>query len=277
MEIFTWLEKHLTANTAAALTIATAILSQLLALIEYFRLKARWDFLYLDEDGRKSTRSGFHPEYLATSLLVILGLVFLISTKIFDKILYSITNCLLTFIPILITMYIGSFCVFYVFSNADIKKGLYHSKEYIKITAKKALLSTVKYSIQVLLWFIILKLLASNTHSSLAIILLICSSVLLVFLEYNDSKIRIAHFAKVYNIVYINKPQKTTYCVVATMNNEKYYTVQAKIEDDNTLCLYLDTKMLLPADQLQINKIKFDKVKRIYNGHEIPCGKLIIG
>lgn len=277
METLFFIEDHFTTNTLAILTLATAILSQLLALIEYFRLKARWDFFYLDEEGRKSTRSGFHPEYLATSLLVILSIVFLISTNILDKILCSFYNFIFAFLLILTMLYVGSYCIFYIFSNADVKKGLYQRKEYGKITIYKALLSTIKYSIQVLLWFIILKLFISKTHQALALILLIFSCVLLVFLEYNDSKIRIAHFSKAYNIVCIDEPQKMAYCVLATINNEKYYAVKAKIDSENILNLYLDTKICLPANQLQVNKIKFDKRKRIYNDHEIPCGKFIIG
>jgi len=275
MDIIRFLKEYLTADTIAVLTISTVILSQLLALIEYYRLKARWDFLYIDDEGRKGTRSGFHPEYLSTSLLVILSIVFLGSTQIFNNVINNTVSYILAFFIVIIVMYICAYSIFYIFSGADVDKGIFDKDKYSKITAQKAGLSTFKYSVQVVLWFIILKLVVAKEHIPLALILIITSGILLVCLEYNDSKIRIRYFQKIYNIVAVKNSQEATFCIISTINNEKYYAVKAKM-DDNTLVLYLDTKTILPANELQITKMKFDKIVRMYNGNEIQSSKFRI-
>lgn len=64
--------KEDTAEFVAITTVLVSVLSQFLVMIEYFRLKGRWDFYKLDEVCRVSRKSGFNIEYLVTSLFIIM-------------------------------------------------------------------------------------------------------------------------------------------------------------------------------------------------------------
>ena len=271
--IINFLESWSTADLVTLLTIATTFLSHFLAYIEYFRLKAIWDFYYLDDQGRHNVRSGFHPEYLATSLLIIGGIIIVSSTQIVQIVTSRICYMILAGLVIWLCTFVGTFVIFFLFNRSEYYKGVYKKEEYYSATAIRTFLTASKYTVHGVLMIIAAKLFLSKASLAAICMVTLCSGVLWVYLEYNISKIKTAHFTKTVNIVVIDG---CTYCILSIINGSHYYAVRADIDQDDTLKLFLETKIVLSSENLLVRRRNIQRICRMINNYEIPTGLLYV-
>lgn len=273
MDILKLMENDI-AKYIAIITAGVPVLSQILYLIEYLRLKAKWDYYYLDDIGREIRKTGFHIEYFATSLFIITITYFIVS---FDIIMDNINNIFMIFLLLLISVviFILSFIIFYIFSRYDVEKGFFSQKEYFHITIEKARLTTIKYSLQMFILYLLCLIILGEKNKHEVLILIIISGCVLVFFEYNNAKIRIAHCTRELEIVFENNE---VYCILSCINNQYYYMVKAEIDNINdTIKLHLDTKLIRNVEGVLCKKKIFKRIKRIYGDREIKIKKFFIG
>lgn len=272
VEILKWIENDIVQLVAIG-TICVPILSQILYFIEYLRLKAKWDFYYLDDIGREIRKTGFHIEYFVTSLFIILIICFVLSSNIVINNIKKI-SLIFMLLGITLTIFILSFIIFYIFSRYDIEKGFFTKKEYLYITIEKAILTTIKYTLQIIILYFLYNFYLEGKNNWI-IILMILSGCLLVLFEYNNAKIKIAHFTREVDLVSINNE---LYCVLSCINNQYYYMVKAEIDNTNkTIILKLDTKLVKSVEGVLCKKKSFKIIKRIYRDREIVSKKFYIG
>lgn len=261
-QVFIYIKDNVT-EFIAILALLVSILSQLLSMVEYFRLKGKWDFYFLDDIARPTKKSGFNPEYLATSLFIIALLFFVMTSENILTILSSIKISIALIFIITIIIFIFSFGVFYVFSRNNVAKKIQKGKEYMKFVIEKASFTTIKYFLQmILIYFIYRNVILKKYY--LAIALLIISGFLTVFLEYYFYKIRTSRIRNYSIFDYDGK----TYCILSTINSDRYYVVEAKINKD-TINLFLDKRLIVNAEGKAIYEIKVKNIKRLYFNNEI--------
>lgn len=260
---------HFKSDPAASITVLTAlvaILSQLLAMIEYFQLKAKWDFYYLDEIGRRGMRAGFHPEYLATSLAIILCFILFLSIDILTTVVER--YLVVTLLSISVTIFALAYAIFYFFSYFSMVKKIWNKKQYKKITFVKAFLTTLKYSTVIMILLVLYKrIITDSTYIIQISILAIClCGIIYIYFEYNISKYKTSRYMRCY-ILLDYKGSK--YAILEISQDKKsYYAVQCLNEDEN-LYLYLDTKIVIPVENTVTQKAYFKKIIRVVNGVEI--------
>lgn len=260
-----------TVEFIAIITFSVSILSGVLAMIEYFRLKGKWDYYYLDDSGRTSIRSGFNPEYLATSLFIIGIMFFVIINSEIRNIIDDVSKATIIIFVITIIIYISAYVIFYMFSKSDVQKGIYLKKEYYGIIAEKALFTTIKYLLQIILFYLVYKAITTLHYMEILPCILISGAFMVLF-EYYIAK-NITSKNRVYDIIKYNGRD---YCVLSYVNSFKYYIVKVKI-NDNQLKLYLSTRILIDSNGVEIYKNYFKEIIRIYNGNIIKSGKFYIG
>lgn len=274
MDILKLMENDI-AKYIAIITAGVTVLSQILYLTEYLRLKAKWDYYYLDDIGREIRKTGFHIEYFATSLFIISITYFIVS---FDIIIDNINNIFFIFFVLLmisVVIFILSFIIFYIFSRYDIEKGFFSSKEYFHITLEKAMLTTIKYSLQMIILYFLCLITLGERNKRGVLILIIISGCVFVFFEYNNAKIRIAHCTRELEIVSENNE---IYCILSCINNQYYYMVKAEIDNiSDTIKLQLDTKIIRNVEGVLCKKKIFKSIKRTYGDREIINKKFFIG
>lgn len=134
-------------NTTSFITLATvfvSILSVYLSLAEYYRVKAKNDFFFIEDDFRKPMRNSFHPEYLSFSI-VILVLIFTFYIAFCDYIKLENCNYVTALIIVAITYIISFFFNIIVFlffqhsNNKEIKiwhKNTYRKNLFLSASAK---------------------------------------------------------------------------------------------------------------------------------------------
>ncbi len=222
--------KNSTTEFIAIITFSVSILSGILAMIEYFRLKGKWDFYYLNDSGRSSIRHSFHPEYLATSLFIIGTMFFIVINENIRNIIDDVLSAIVIICIVTIIIYISSYVIFYMFSRSDVEKGIYMQKEYYGIIAEKALFTTVKYFMQLIIFYMAYKAITSTYYIEI-IPCIIVSGVLFVFFEYCISKIRTSR-NRVYDII---KHSGGDYCILSITNSGKYYIHHFTTYVDNNI------------------------------------------
>lgn len=270
-DILILLIKSYTIEFIAILTFLVSMLSWILSIIEYFRLKGKWDFYYLDDVARRSVRNGFHPEYLMTSLFIIGSMIFIITNQKIRNLIDNVSNAIFIILITTGVIYIAAYIVFYIFSRADVEKGIYNDNEYYSVLAEKTMFTTVKYFLQLIIFYIIYKAIITSYYIEI-IPCIIVSGLLMVIFEYCISKIRTSK-NRIYDIIQYNGKD---YCILGSTNSDKYYIVNIKIEND-VLELFLDTRILIESNGIETNSNSYKKIVRIYNGNVIENGKYYIG
>ena len=259
VEDWIYIFEHYTTEFIAFITFAISILSNILSLVEYFRLKAKWDYYYLNDSGRGTFRHGFHPEYLSTSIFIVGTVIFISNSKEFREVINQPGRACGIILHFTLIIFIGAYTIFYFFSKANIKKGIYTKSEYSKAIAQKAFHTTVKYSILITLFYLMYKKIIGFKYGEIMPYLII-GGALAVFCEYYTSKIRTAQ-NRIYDIIKYNGKE---YCVLSFTNSEKYYIVEAET-NENEIKLYLNIRMLIDVNEIEIHTKSFKKTIGYFN------------
>lgn len=256
-------------NFIAIITFLVTCLSQFLSIIEYFRLKGKWDYFLVDKMYRNDKYNKFNTEYIVTSLFI-LSLIFI--TMMSKDLRKNIDNYLcisITIILITIAIFLISYAIFYIFSKEDIDKKVYKRKEMLKFVLEKSLFTTIKYLILMIIFIVGYHCFIKKLYIEVLIIIIIFG-LFEVSYEYCVSRMRAAR-NRFFNIIkYDNKK----YCILEKVNQD-YYAVSIKI-DKNTITLFLDQKIIINSIGLKYTSEIYDNHKRIYNGEEIKEKKQIL-
>lgn len=270
-------ELTLTAGITA-LSASVAVLYNILNIIKYFRDKAIWDFFYIDAIGRCRKKNSFNPEYFVVSLLIVTTL----TTTIVMFIAYewiSFFKLFLLWSGLSILIFSGSFLTYYIFSYYDLKKKIHEKSTFFNKIMCKSFLTSMKYS--VLLAILLTSILIINSKLNTTLIVFLCMLCLIfggsaaIFFEYNNTKI-LMKYLRVYDITQIGEE---TYCILTTINDSKYLLVKCEIEippknkESKTIKLFLNTKLILPIDDIYSEKNTYQTVERYYNGEKI-CSRV---
>ena len=239
-------------------TLLVTILSQFLVIIEYFRLKGRWDYYFLDDVARHTRNHGFNPEYLATSLFISAVLLFMLLNNHVRIIVCNAMCSSITIITVISITFITSFVIFYFFSKEDVDKGIRTKKELLKYVLEKSLFTAIKYFVFLLIFFLAYNLIIKNKLLS-SMVLIVLGGVFEVLYEYCIAKNRTSRNRKFDIIAYENQE----YCILERISTEKYYVVDMKTDED-TLTLYLDKRMLICPTSANVFTKNYKKVIRQY-------------
>ncbi len=262
----------------AVISALATILYNILNLAQYFREKAVWDFYYMDDIARIHEKKGFNPEYLITSLFIILiSSLFMLFIFYYEWI--TVSKLLGVWLDLLVMIFLVTFGLYYYYSYYDIKKGIRSKKEFLHFVILKSLLTTIKYSSMIMNLFVAILLLGSELNQCLKIMLLgVCllvTGVFWVYFEYNHTKI-LTNQIKTYETLEINNE---TYCVISTIYRTDYLLVKCKIEESDEngeqriIKLFLDTKKLIPVHGVLCTKKVYTRMERYYNDEAIKPAK----
>lgn len=238
------------------------LLSVIFASIEYFRLKGKWDYFFVDKNFRSSLKNVMHPEHFVISFFTILFLVFLITalklSSLSRNLLPDLHIIILTFIIFLIF-----FCINIFFNINAVEQGIYTKKEFINLVLIYSAITTGEYMLQIIIFLISYRLII-NSKFMFILPCIILSGILLICFEYYKIKIFISK-KRVYDIIRYKNKQ---YCVVCTEKTGKLYAVEAHFLD-NEIMLYLGKRILIDPYDHEIETIVFRKITRIFNGRKI--------
>ncbi len=247
-----------TAKFIAIITLLITILSQTLVIIEYFRLKGRWDYYFIDDTGRHAINKGFNPEYLATSLFIFAILLFMLLSNQVKSIICNTIYSIVAIVLITSIIFILSYIIFYFFSKENKDKGIYSNKEFFRFVLEKSLFTTIKYSILLSVFCLAYNLVIKHKLlSSMALIVL--GGVFGLSYEYYAAKIRTSRNKKFDIIV----DDGREYCVLEKINRDKFYAVNMKTDGEN-LHLFLDQWVLICSERVQVSAKKYKKIIRHY-------------
>lgn len=253
----------------AIVTLLITILSQILVMIEYFRLKGRWDYYFLDDTGRQTRNNGFNPEYLATSLFISAVLLFMLLSNQVKIIICNLRYSTLALITMTSITFLISYIIFYFFSREEKEKGTYTRKELLMYVLEKALFTTIKYFIFLLLFCLTYNLAVESRYLG-SMVLIVLGGAFDVLYEYCIAKIRTSRNKKFDIIIYKEKK----YCILEKINAEQYYAVKIK-ENDMLLSLYLDQRVLIPSEGVIISTKNYKKIERYYMDNLVPERKYL--
>lgn len=252
-------------NIDSLITIIASILpvlSVIFASIEYFRLKGKWDFFFVDKNFRSSLKNVIHPEHFVISFFTILFLVFLIIVLKTSGFSRNSFQCL-HIIIITFFMFLIFFCINYYFNVNVIGQGIYTKIEFKNLVFRYSLMITAECTLQIVIFYILYELVISSKY----LIILPCiiiSGILMICFEYYKVKIFISK-KRVYDIINYKNNQ---YCIICTEKTGKLYAVEVNILDDE-LSLYLGKRILIEPYDHEIETRVFRKVTRIFNGRKI--------
>lgn len=247
----------------AIITLLITILSQILVIIEYFRLKGRWDYYFLDDTGRYTRNRGFNPEYLTTSLFISAVLLFMLLSNQVKIIICNIGYSMIAIIAITSVIFIASYIIFYIFSREDINKGIYTKEAFFRFVLEKSLFTTVKYFLFLSLFCLVYHFVTAGRLLG-SLILIVLGGAFEILYEYNIAKIRTSRNRKFDIIVYEGRE----YCILENINAQQYYAVNMQA-DEEALRLYLDQRMLICSEGANVFTKSYKKVIRLYMGNVI--------
>ena len=252
-------------NTDNLITIIASIfpvMSVIFASIEYFRLKGKWDFFFVDKNFRSSLKNVIHPEHFVISFFTILFLSFLIialkSSDSSRNSLHGVHIIIMTFVMFLIFLSIN-FC----FNLNVIEQGIYTKKEFINLIFIYSAIMTGECTLQIIIFYVTYMLII-NSNYLFILPCIIASGFLIICFEYYKIKIFISK-KRVYDIINYKNKQ---YCVICTDKTGMLYAVEANFINDEIL-LYLGKRILIEPYDHEIETRVFMKITRIFNGRKI--------
>lgn len=235
------------------------VLSVIFASIEYFRLKGKWDYFFVDKNFRSSLKNVMHPEHFVISFFTILFLTFLIivlkSNSLSRNLLQGLHIIIVTII-----MFLMFFCINICFNLNVIGQGIYTKKEFINLVIIYSVIMTVECTLQIIIFFISYTIVIYSKYLFILPCIII-SGIFMICFEYYKIKIFISK-KRVYDIINYKNKQ---YCVICTEKAGKFYAVEANISDDEIL-LYLGKRILIEPYDHEIETRVFKKTTRIFNG-----------
>lgn len=260
-DLIIWLKE----NTESVITIIASILpvlSVIFASIEYFRLKGKWDFFYVDKNFRPSLKNVIHPEHFVISFFIILFLAFLTivlkSSSLSRNSFQGLHIIIVTFL-----MFLIFFCVTFYFNINVIGQGIYTKKEFINLVFMYSAMMTGECVLQIVIFYISYTLVIDSNYLFIFLCIII-SGVLMICFEYYKIKICISK-NRVYDIIYYKNKQ---FCVICTEKTGNLYAVEVNILDDE-IFLYLGKRILIEPYGHEIETRVFRRITRIFNGREI--------
>lgn len=250
----------------AIITAVIAILSNVISIIDYFRKKGYYDYFLINEKCRNYKKNIFNPEYFMTSLFIVsMFSLALLSNGIKECINSAL--CSIFYLTIIIIIKIISYIIFYLFSKEDIQKKIFLEDELNSYVEEKSLLTTIKYSILILIFYSIYQLLP---YMLLLVFILTIGVVIEIAYEYCVAKIRTQRNRE-FDIIFI-KSQK--YCILAKINENQYYAVEM-YDNKDSVKLILDKWIIVPINDNKITTRIYNKHDRIFNNENIVQKKYI--
>ena len=250
----------------------TTILYNILNWVHYFRLKANWDYYYIDNNIRPYKNNSFNSEYIATSLAIIVC-AWLLQEIMIQFEWKEAQELSMLFLGLVILIFFCAFFMYGFFSYYDIQKKVRDKKQLLRYVVLKASLSTTKYGCIILSYFCCIFFLNSKWDMWFKVIiigiLLLFTGIFCICFEYNQAKI-IVNQEREYETV---KIAGNNYCIISTLHYSNYLTVKCDTRIAKTkgiiIRLYLDSRMIIPINNIEVMKNTYFKVERYYNNHEI--------
>ena len=249
---------------AGITTFLIAVLSNALAILEYFKKKAYCDYFFIEDYARNGYRSGFHPEYLSSAVLIFcvtIGIYMLIHS-FFGEINIYMTSILIIVSPSVISFFASIFIFAFYHSAERNDMKCWDKAELIQtnlLVAKKNFLKWLAVSIV----FALANFLYTLSGEILIIVISvpICIYVYIKF-EYEYTKKLLKRTIKFFSII---EDRQCSYAILNT-NNDIHYCVEIKIIN-MTACLLLDhIKIYTVSDPNIVKKRKYiKKFERILN------------
>lgn len=260
-DLIIWLKENME-SIITIIAFILPVLSVIFASVEYFRLKGKWDFFFVDKNFRSLLKNVIHPEHFVISFFTILFLAFLIIVLRLSDLSRTLFQGLHVVIITLIMFFIF-LCVNFYFNINLIGQGIYTKKEFLNVVFVYSVIMTSECALQIIIFYISYTFIVDSKYL-FVLPCIIISGILMIFFEYYKMKICISK-NRVYDIINYNNKQ---YCVICIEKTGMLYTVEAKILNDE-IFLYLGKRILLEPCNHEIETRVFKRIIRIFNGREM--------
>lgn len=260
--------KDNTALFIGIITASIAVLSTVLALLEYFEKKAYCDYFFIEDYARDGCRSGFHPEYLSFAVLVFC--CFFAAYILISSIL-PFANRFVVIALIIVIPTVFSFCI------SALIYWLYHDPQKDEMccrTAKELRKTSIKFALlKAAKWFSVSILFSSgywiytemNDVTVILFFIVVCIYVYIKF-GYECNKEILKNEIRFFNII---KCGNKSYAILNT-HNGFHYCVRIKMNSEN-VNLYLDRVKIFNAcdSDISIKRKYIKSFNRILNNKKV--------